>query len=162
MKLSHLKWLPLLLIAVGTAACSGCSAINPFAAAHGLDEQAYALIGTYDVAQRQLEKIAADTTLPPAVRLGAADVSKVATPVFVNLDAAVAAYEDAKFQLDSGIGTEAKVMIALSNANSWVTKAKAIFKDVEKAVSDAAKAIKSRQAKASTMTPFHIRAYGSA
>ena len=46
----------MLMMAFAVTACTGCTA-NPFKAAEGVDEQAYAVLGTYQVFQKQALKV---------------------------------------------------------------------------------------------------------
>lgn len=155
---SRLAFIPMLLMAVAATACTSCSSLNPFAAAEGVDEQGYAALGTYEVFQKQIEKVAADTSLPAAVRLAAADADKAAVPILRELNDALTDYEVIKLQLDAGNSTKGELAIAIANLKDWTERAKDAIAGIKKAVSDAAKI---RAPMASTAAPFNL-AYGSA
>lgn len=143
---------------VGMVACSGCTTIsNPFAAAEGLDEQAYAVMGTYNAFQKQIEKIALDETLPTNVRLAAADADKVATPVIASLSDSLQLYEEVTLALELGKTPSEDVAAVIANLKDWTEQGKAVVKRIKKAVSDAAKA----KPVASTVAPSNL-VYGSA
>lgn len=143
---------------VGMAACSGCSAINPLAAAEGVDEKGYAVMGTYNAFQKQIEKVVLDETLPTNVRLAAADADKAATPVIASLSESLALYEDVQLALALGQSPPEDAAVVIANLKDWTERGKAVVKSLKKAVAEAAKA-KKRPA-ASTAAPSNL-AFGS-
>jgi hypothetical protein len=142
----------LMCVGLAMAACQQGCTTNPIKAADGPDEQAYAVLGTYHVFQKQALKIVQDATLPANIRSAAANADAVAFPVLKTLDESLTAFLDAKAALDAGVGTEAKVGVAVTNLKKWTTEGRKAVDDFKKAVQDARKAIKPV---ASTVTPFH-------
>lgn len=126
------------LLAGLMAALSACAA-NPFKAASGADEQAYAVLGSYAIYQRQALKIKADTSLPQGVRDAVVKADAAAFPVLKSLDTALVEFLDAKAALAAGATGKDKLAIAVANLKSWTVKAKDALKDLKAAAENARK-----------------------
>lgn len=129
---------------------SACASLNPFAAADGPEEKAYAVLGTYHVFQAQALKIASDRTLPDKVRLAVADADAAAVPILKSLDKALADALDARDALDAGKTSKERVSIVLTNLLEWTQKAQRAVNNLKAAVANAKKVT------ASTATPIHL------
>ena len=123
-------------------AMSGCAA-NPFKAASGPDETAYAVLGSYAIYQRQALKIKADTTLPASLRDSVVKADAVAFPVLKALDTALVDFLNAKAALEAGTSTKEKLAIAAANLKQWTSQGIAAVRDLKAATSKADKTIAS-------------------
>lgn len=147
------------VLALAGCLVAACATINPFAAAKGPDEKAYAVLGTYQVAQRQILKIVNDTTVSTSLRQAAANADAAAVGVLRSLNQALDKYLDARDALAAGATTKDKVAIAIANLNDWVIQAQAAVADVQKAL---AAAKKKPVRSSSTWTPLNRLNFGSA
>lgn len=140
MRLSKLM-IPIMAIAMATlVACTGCAA-NPFKAARGADEQAYAVLGSYVIYQRQALLIVQDVTLPSEVRRVVANADAVAFPVLKAVDTMLVDFLNAKAALDAGTGSEDKVRIATNNLQDWVAQGREALVTLKDAVLNARKVL---------------------
>lgn len=139
--MKRLWMMPLLLVAaLTTTAYTGCTA-NPFKAAEGADEQAYAVLGSYAIYQRQALKIVQDATLPDGVRRAAAAADAAAYPILKSVDSALVDVLNAKAALDAGSGSKEKVAIATANLQKWTAEGKAAVAAIKAAVINAKKTL---------------------
>lgn len=147
-----------LLITMALAAClvAACASINPFAAAKGADEKAYAVLGTYQIVQGQILKVVNDTTLSANTRRSAAQADAVAFEIIKSLKESMEKYLDAKEQLAAGTTSKERVAIAIANLNDWVRQGQAALADLKKSLATA------KNLRSSTVTPFHRLNLGSA
>lgn len=124
----------------------GCAA-NPLKEAKGADEAAYAVLGSYQVFQKQALKVVQDATLPTGIRRAAADADAAAFPVLKALDQSLTTFLDIKAQVEAGTSKEAKLLTAAANLKDWTTKAQAAVKSLRDAV---------KKKPTARATPFHF------
>lgn len=112
----------------------GACAANPFTAAKGVDEQAFAALGSYNVYQKLALKVVQDQSLPVELRRAAAQADADAFPVVEALNKALTAYLDVQEQLAAGKTSKEKLTIAIANLKDWTTKTVAVVDKLREAV----------------------------
>lgn len=127
-----------LLLAVALVAA--CGSLNPFQAAEGLDEKAYAVLGTYAIVQKQALRVVEDETLSPTIRRTAAEADAKAMPILKGLDQALDLYLDAKEALAGGRGSEERLRIVTTELLGWLERGREAVKSIQGVVGTADKA----------------------
>lgn len=106
----------------------------PFSAAKTPLQRAYAVYGTFVVAEEQAATLKQSSTLPPAVIHALAQADRIAKPSADALLNAVLDVTQATQQLKAGSGTPEKLAIAQAQLNTWIPKAEADVTSLVKAV----------------------------
>jgi hypothetical protein len=101
-----LRALALALAFAATPACSSLSLFgtqidNPVAAAHTLDQQAYAVLDSYAVLLEEATKLVADPNVPIAAKRALGQAERVATPAAQVVESALAAYLRARADFEA-------------------------------------------------------------
>ena len=122
------------LVAMGSACTT-----NPLKSATGIDEQAYAVLGTYQAYQKLALKSVNDTTAPASVRRAVANTDAIAYPILKSLDGALADYLEAKLALSAGTTSSDKLVIATTNLDKWIKQATDAVNSIKGAVQNAKK-----------------------
>src|SRR5262245_13950766 len=95
---NFLRALALACVLVVLPACTslGVKTESPFVAAKTIDQEAYALIGTYAATLEEATDIVRDPSTPASVKKALAKAEAVATPLVETVEIAIVAYLKAK------------------------------------------------------------------
>ena len=109
-----LRALALACVLAALPACSslGVRTENPFVAAKTIDQEAYALIGTYAATLEEATDIVRDPSTPASVKKALAKAEAVATPLVETVEIATVAYLKAKADTASLTGAPAPTRAA--------------------------------------------------
>lgn len=110
-----LAWTYLIgLAAIAMAACTAA----PIQQAETPEQKAYALYGTYVIFQEKAAELVQDSTTPDNVKQALREADRVAYPVAESLVDAVLEVEAIRQQVASGMTSEERLTIAISNLST--------------------------------------------
>lgn len=118
--LKHLWHEPLVwvyTICLGAALVAGCG-LSPLKQAETPEQKAYALYGTYVIFQEKAAELVQDSTTPDNVKQALREADRVAYPVAESLVEAVLEVEAIRQQVASGVTSEERLTIAISNLSN--------------------------------------------
>jgi hypothetical protein len=108
----------LLAIAVPTTFLLPGCANSPVKQAETVEQKAYALYGTYVIFQEKAAELVRDSTTPENVKQSLRDADRIAYPVAESLVDAVIEVEAIRQQVSTGMTSEEKLTIAISNLST--------------------------------------------
>ncbi len=91
---------------------------TPVQQAETIEQKAYALYGTYVIFQEKASELVQDSTTPENVKQALRDADKVAYPLAESLVDASLEVEAIRQQIATGLTTEAKLTLAISNLST--------------------------------------------
>lgn len=130
------------------AACQRLGTANPIGAAcagvqdvgskpHAIEQCAFALYGSFVIAEEQAAKIAADPNLPKAARDALIAADEVAKPVADRMYDAIVELDKVRAEATAPGTTDEKLARALANLESWVARARGPIEALVNAVKGA-------------------------
>lgn len=139
--------LRVIALALALSATPACAALNlgdarienPIAAAHTLDQRAYALLHSYAAVVEEATDIVADPATPLAFKRALGLAERVATPAAETLQIAVVAYVSARIDFESASGESQPTLeraasaltIAAQRLNEAIEAAEAPISELE-------------------------------
>lgn len=111
------------LLLFGALTISACKTINPVTAAETPEQRAYAVYGTFVVAEELGAKIVTDATTPASVKQAIKDADAKAKPAADALLDATQQVMTVRAQLAAGATTEDKLKTVIANLDTWITDA---------------------------------------
>ncbi len=114
------QWLFLLLV------LAGCQA-NPLATAETTEQRAFAVLGLYQIVVEEAAVAVNDSAIPINVRRGIQRAVGDAKPVRTELSAAYLEYSAIRREFDVAETSEARVLAAARNLDSWVARLEPII-----------------------------------
>lgn len=123
-----------------TPACAALGAphlANPVAAAHTIDQRAYALLNSYAAVIEEATDVVRDPAVPIAFKRAMGQAERAATPAAETLEIAVAAYVRARADFEASDGqtqlqrTTAALTVAAQRLNQAITAAQGPISDLE-------------------------------
>lgn len=102
-----------------------CAAINPFAAAETLGQQAYSLEASYNIAMGTGLELVADPNVSDSVKERIFAAEAQATPVISAMSEVLEQYLQARAELAAGETTEAQLTVLANNLEGWIAQAEA-------------------------------------
>ena len=96
----------------------GCGITAPVKQAESVEQKAYALYGTYVIFQEKAAELVQDSATPEDVKQALRDADKVAYPLAESLVSASLEVEAIREQIASGLTTEERLTIAISNLST--------------------------------------------
>lgn len=132
---------PLLLITTlallaSVSACQTAPA-NPVSAASRPETTALALYGSYTIVAEAAADIKENPATPPEVGAALKAADAVAYPIVKQLRPAAEEVQRIRAELSAGADADAKLAIAITSVNSWITRAAPLIKNFTDAVSKA-------------------------
>lgn len=123
-----------------TPACAAIGApqfANPVAAAHTIDQRAYALLDSYAAVIEEATDVVRDPGAPIAFKRAMGQAERAATPAAETLEITVAAYVRARADFDASQGqtqlqrTTAALTIAAQRLNQAIAAAQGPIRDLQ-------------------------------
>lgn len=108
---------------VATLALHACASANPLAAANDLNQRAYAVYGSFVIAEEQGAKIEIDSAVPANIKQGIRIADAKAKPAADVLVKALQDYQAAAIALKAGASTQDKLNTAADNLTLWLNEA---------------------------------------
>lgn len=98
---------------------AGCGTVTaPVKQAETVEQKAYALYGTYVIFQEKAAELVQDSTTPENVKQALREADRVAYPLAESLVEASLEVEAIRQQIETGLTTEEKLTLAISNLST--------------------------------------------
>lgn len=111
----------LLLFAMSLLA--GCQGLNPFAAADTLEQRAFAVEASYNIALQSAVDLVNDPAVPSSAKSRILTIEEQSTVVVESLAAATDEYIAAKALFEADRTSEERVTIVANNLERWIASA---------------------------------------
>ncbi len=125
-----------LLLIVAMTMIAGCQGLNPFAAAETIEQQAFAVEASYNIALQTAVDLVADPAVPQSAKDRILATEKQASEVVETLADATDEYLRARALFEAGMSNEQKLTLVANNLEQWILRAESAIGRLSTVIKD--------------------------